>query len=555
MPDNIVLDFNQQLAGLKNDYISNLKDEFKQIEKLIHLLSVEKNKNAKILDDLQHRFHKMAGSGGTFGFDQLTKQARRFENDIIQSKESLPHASEPNIVTYLKDNIHLLINSLEEVHATVSASASEQNKTEIKLKNEKHIYLIEDDLHLAEHLKIQLESFGYHLHLFNSIDSADKHVDKQKPDMLIFDIILDSDKKNSTKILLQNRPNLLNDNCPLLFITQNDSFDNRIRAAKLGALGFYLKPLNIPMLVNRITDIFEQKTATPGKVLIVDDDKQLALNYQLVLQGVGIEVEILKNSREIYNEVMEFKPDLLLMDLHMPDYSGPELAGILRQYDNLSSLSIVYLSSEQNLEIQQHAINKGADDFLSKPIHNTQLISAVKYRINRSRIIKEKISRDSLTGLMKHANIKEAAKMELMRSKRNKKPVTLVMLDIDHFKQVNDTYGHATGDVVINSLAILLRQRLRQTDIIGRYGGEEFLVILPDCNNKFAINIIDDIRRNFNEVNFNYQGKKFNCSLSAGTATSTTFSDLQSDELLIKSDQAMYKAKESGRNRVVAAQE
>jgi diguanylate cyclase (GGDEF)-like protein len=145
------------------------------------------------------------------------------------------------------------------------------------------------------------------------------------------------------------------------------------------------------------------------------------------------------------------------------------------------------------------------------------------------------------------------AELEVARSQRKGTPVTLAMLDIDHFKAVNDRYGHAVGDLVISSIAMLLRQRLRHSDIVGRYGGEEFAVVLPDCSISDACLLLDDIRQRFSEVHFKHEGQDFTCTLSAGLATSTRFPDHSGAKLLVAADQALYLAKRGGRNRVQSA--
>lgn len=241
------------------------------------------------------------------------------------------------------------------------------------------------------------------------------------------------------------------------------------------------------------------------------------------------------------------------MDVHMPGFSGPDLAGVIRQHDNWSNLPIAYLSGETDLDRQIEAMNRGADDFLIKPISDVQLVAAVRIRIARGRHLNDLVNRDSLTGLLKHASVKEAAAAEVSRARRSAKPISLVMLDIDHFKRVNDTYGHAVGDVVIASVAMLLRQRLRQSDIVGRYGGEEFVAVLPECDAAQAQRMMEDIRQRFASLRFSHDGEDFSCTLSAGLACSGDHPDSDGAALLVAADEVLYVAKRSGRNQVRAA--
>lgn len=284
--------------------------------------------------------------------------------------------------------------------------------------------------------------------------------------------------------------------------------------------------------------------------MIVDDDRNLAEYYRLVLSRAGMEASVLSVPDRIIERVGSFHPDLILMDLHMPLYTGPELAAVIRQHDHWASLPIVFLSAESNRDRQLQAMTSGADDFLTKPISDNQLVAAVRSRIDRANKLSAQIVRDSLTGLLKHASIKEAADVALARAQRSGEPVTLAMVDIDEFKAVNDTYGHAAGDVVIASIAMLLRQRLRQSDVIGRYGGEEFVAVLPECDTESARQLMNDIRERIATVRFRHRGKVFSCTISIGIACSTHHPGFNTAELLAVADQALYAAKRSGRNRV-----
>jgi diguanylate cyclase (GGDEF)-like protein len=198
------------------------------------------------------------------------------------------------------------------------------------------------------------------------------------------------------------------------------------------------------------------------------------------------------------------------------------------------------------------ALLKAGDDFITKPISDNALIAAVFSRAQRARSLSTALSRDSLTGLLKHTDIKEQVALEVQRSLRNGKPASLVMIDLDHFKQVNDQYGHAAGDNVIRSLANLLRQRLRRIDSLGRYGGEEFVAVLPDCTAEQARQIFDEIRQRFSALRFHTGSRSFSVSLSAGI--SETDGHSKPSALLERADQALYVAKHEGRNQVQVAQ-
>jgi diguanylate cyclase (GGDEF)-like protein len=193
-------------------------------------------------------------------------------------------------------------------------------------------------------------------------------------------------------------------------------------------------------------------------------------------------------------ELADFQPDLIILDMYMPACTGTELAKVIRHNDRYVSVPIIYLSAEDDLDKQLDAMSEGGDDFLTKPIKPRHLITTVRNRAARARNLKARMVRDSLTGLYNHTHILQLLEDCSFRARRENKPLSFAMLDIDHFKRVNDSHGHPMGDRVIKSLALFLKQRLRKTDFIGRYGGEEFAIVMPDtdleaatrCSTKYA---------------------------------------------------------------------
>ena len=157
--------------------------------------------------------------------------------------------------------------------------------------------------------------------------------------------------------------------------------------------------------------------------------------------------------------------------------------------------------------------------------------------------------RDSLTGLLNHTNILHKLDIELSRARREKLPLSFIMIDIDHFKLINDNYGHPVGDRVLRKLANVLQSRLRKIDSVGRYGGEEFGIILPNANLNDAQKIGENIRKSFYQVEFDANGKKFHVSLSLGLSG---FPDINNTtDIVNAADQALYQAKHKGRDNLV----
>jgi diguanylate cyclase (GGDEF)-like protein len=540
----------EEMAGLRNAYLERLPPEVAELGALAQALTGSETDGPK-LESLHQRLHKLAGSGGTFGLTALSERCRDLE---LQAKRWL---DDPSILRdadtrgRFAEGVAALASALTQAPPAVmpvpppSVASAESGKSI-------HVWLVEDDLLLGQELARLLEPFSYEVRLFTRIRDAETAAPGTRPDILIMDVLFPEEAEDAADAA-SLRATLRALGCPLIFISSQGDFQSRVRAARLGAEGYFQKPLDAPRLVDRVEQIFQRRLSPPQRVMIVDDDLCLAEHFRLVLQGAGMKAEVLSQPEDIIERLAAFRPELVLMDMHMPGYSGPDLAGVIRQHDNWISLPIVYLSAETDFDQQIQALGRGADDFLTKPISDAQLIAAVRVRVERARQLADQISKDSLTGLLRHASIKEAAEVEVVRSRRSGKPVSVAILDIDHFKAVNDTWGHAVGDLVIKSIATLLRQRLRQSDIIGRYGGEEFVVVLPECPIDFARLILEDIRTRFGALQFGRDGHNFSCTVSGGLACSADQPGATGAGLLVAADQALYVAKRSGRDQVSMA--
>jgi diguanylate cyclase (GGDEF)-like protein len=280
----------------------------------------------------------------------------------------------------------------------------------------------------------------------------------------------------------------------------------------------------------------------------VDDDPEQVSFYAMVLQNAGMITSVALDSRSVIGILIESKPDLILMDLYMPGCSGLELATLIRQQEAFIGIPVVFFSVEQDMKTQLDAVRHGADDFLVKPILPEHLTASLAARVERNRRLRYFMERDSLTGLYNHSQLQKRLADDLDRSRRIGSRTCYAMIDIDHFKSVNDRYGHLTGDRVIKALSQLLLERLRKTDTVGRYGGEEFGVILFNTDINSGEALMNEIRESFARIHHKEAKNDFIVTFSCG------ITEARSDEALVaikeQADKALYSAKRNGRNRV-----
>jgi diguanylate cyclase (GGDEF)-like protein len=537
----------QHLQKLSDSFAVRLQTELPDLaqnaERLLH--AADPQEQLQHLQSLRDRLHKLAGAAGTFGFSSLGQRARELEQETDQWLETLQKEQQS-----LQDFSHSL-QQLASQHFQAEHRPLPTSRTKRSPKpssTARRIYILEDQLSIGENMRLTLNNFGYQAKHFSRIADLDAALQQQLPDALIVDVNLPDESLTGLEYAA-NLQQQLDEPLPLLVITSQDDFATHLQAVRVGAMGFFTKPVDIPQLENRLDRCFTQQQGEPYRVLIIDDDRELASRFSLILRGASMLVEMLYEPADIFACMRSFNPEVVLLDVSMPGCTGPELAQIIRMNDDWLRVPIIYLSAETDITRQMNALIKAGDDFVTKPISDNALVAAVFSRAQRARLLSNALSRDSLTGLLKHADIKEQVAVELERALRTGKPASVAMLDIDFFKKVNDNHGHAAGDNVIRALANLLRQRLRRIDSLGRYGGEEFLVVLPDCSAKPARLILDEIRQRFAELQFIASGQQFVVTLSAGIA-STEDVPMAADELLDKADRALYAAKHSGRNRV-----
>lgn len=540
---NKPFNLHEQLQALASKFAERLQQDLPALaikaEQLgqLHELSAQQSQLGVIRDQL----HRLAGSAGSFGFNQLGNQARILEQQADQC------LTLPALDTGVLKALAAQIQELTEI--PLNAEALQPMPKPVDLLPEQpdrhHIYILEEEPLIGDSMQLTLRSFGYEVQRFLSIAELDSALAENQPDALILDLNLSDGGGIAYTQTLKKR---LTGQIPLLIISQKDNFAMRLEAVRAGAMGFFTRPVDLTQLENRLERCFAQQQGEPYRVLIVDDDQELATRFALVLRNARMLVEVLKQPTQILQRMQQFNPEVVLLDINMPGCSGTELAQIIRFQDEWLRVPIVYLSAETDLARQMDALLRAGDDFVTKPISDSALLTTVFSRAQRARLLSTALARDSLTGLLKHADIKEQISIEVERALRSGKPASVVMLDIDHFKQVNDRFGHPAGDNVIRALANLLRQRLRRVDSLGRYGGEEFAAVLPECSAEQAEQILNEIRQRFAELSFMADGNEFHVTLSAGIAQSGGKDD--SSDLLELADKALYVAKHGGRNQI-----
>ncbi len=335
----------------------------------------------------------------------------------------------------------------------------------------------------------------------------------------------------------------------IMGLNVRDEFDQMNAALNAGCDFCLAQGTTQGMVLSRIVKLCADEEEPAYRVLVVEDSKTASTLIQRTLREAGVESLAVARPQDVLRNLMAFKPDLVLMDMYMPGCTGVEVTRVIRQHAEFLSTPVVYLSGDADVALQVDALRLGGDHFLTKPFNPVVLNAVVTSKIERYRTLRRTMYMDSLTGLLNHTASKERLDEAVDAARAAGMPLSMAMIDIDHFKKVNDTYGHPVGDLVIRSLAWLLKMRLRKSDAVGRYGGEEFVVVMPGMTAAQAHEKLDRIRLDFAGFEIPWQGDSVRCAFSGGI--SALSQGTNAEALIQSADEGLYAAKRGGRNQIV----
>ncbi|MBZ5488491.1 diguanylate cyclase [Halomonas aquamarina] len=545
----------EKLNQLRQRFIAQLPLRLQQTADQWQASRASCEAESRLAPDLHRFFHSLKGTGRSLGFERLALLAEKAEDALTDAH---PRADLDDFMTALLCQLNDELSYLQTDQGQ-QASLAALNSVEfthqpeqVRSKRQRLIYLCDDELEHVSSLVHHLRCFGHEVVHFADTETFFNAVLTRRPDAVIMDVQFPHGQTAGTETLTSlNR--LTGQELPSIVLSGHGDFHSRLSAVRAGCNGYFTKPVKPLDLMLAIDELTAPVDDEPLRVLIVDDEREVAEYHALLLEEAGMIVHQIHHPNDALNALERFSPDLLLVDVYMPVCSGTELANIIRQQPEYVGLPIIYLSSETDSQKQMSAMAAGVEAFITKPVVPDELVSAVRLRAERLRLLRSLMTRDSMTGLYNHSTTTDLINKTLAQAHRSGGRHAMAMIDIDHFKTVNDTHGHLAGDQVIITLSRLLRTRLRLSDTIGRYGGEEFVVLLRDVSIAQATSLIDGLRQDFALVDFHAGGVSFRCTFSAGISDFPNHPTTQS--LRLAADQALYRAKHQGRNRVTSSME
>jgi diguanylate cyclase (GGDEF)-like protein len=526
------------LAGVWNRFKQRVSEQVEVLEQAA--IALLKTGYQELQRQAELEAHTLAGSLGTFGFTEGSQLARKIEHmfqagKFLGQKEAM---SLRELVEALRQEIKLTPEGL--------VAPAKTNKDERPL-----LLIIDSDRQLAEELVIEANDREIRAEIATNLLAARDAIYQNPPNVVLLDLYFSNLLDDSLTLLaeLSNQTPPV----PVLVFTANNGLTSRIEVARLGGRAFLQKPLPPGQVLEAITWVLQQVEPPVARVMAVDDEPQILATLRSLLEPWGLMVTTLDDPRRFWETLEASSPELLILDVEMPYLSGIELCKIVRNDLRWGGLPVLFLTAHTEATIVNQVFAVGADDFVSKPIVGPELVTRIINRLERVRLFRSLVETDPLTRVSNRYKSTQDLDEFLSQAKRHNQPLCLAILDLDHFKQVNDRYGHATGDTVLRQLGQLLRRSFRSEDVLGRWGGEEFVVGMYGMTKSDAVQRLTKMLETLRQEEFIApEGTKFQVTFSAGVAQYPE--DGADVQFLYRSaDAALYQAKAAGRDRVLSA--
>ncbi|HWH93105.1 MAG TPA: response regulator [Baekduia sp.] len=532
-----------QLARIWDKHRDTILERVGMLERAVGAL-VRSRLSEQLRAEAQRSAHQLAGTLGTFGFTTGSENAREMEL-IFESAQTLG----PSRVPILAE----LVTGLRREVEVARAEPKPQGPRSPSLRgwvDAPRLLIVDDDQDLTDRLAAEAGRRGMQVDVGLTPAAARELALRRRPDAVLLDLTFPGGTAEAYELLSELASS--SPAVPVLVLTVRDAFTDRMEVARRGATGFLHKSLAPEDALDHVAQILERPRTAGTRVLVVDDDPVILDAVQVLLEAEGLAVTTLDDPLRFWDELERVNPTLLLLDVEMPGASGIELCQTLRNAPRWAAVPVLFLTSRRDAPTVQSIFAAGADDYLTKPIIGAELVTRINNRLDRFLLHQALAETDSLTGVANRRSARESLDQLIRLADRFGQPLCLAEIDLDHFKTVNDCYGHPAGDAVLRRLGDQLLRTFRGEDVTARWGGEEFLIAMYGMARQDGVHRIAQLLEAFREEEFRAGGERFSCTFSGGVAQ---FPDdgANLDRLYQAADQALYRAKSVGRDRVLAA--
>lgn len=441
--------------------------------------------------------HKLVGSLGMFSLPAGSDLARQLELGLGQP---VTVAEGENLRQILTDLQALLpAPTTPKPIPPLTHSFSRGLSPSRCIDHPPHILVIDPDSAQRTALATEAQHWPLELECCADLEEAsaqvkqwrDPGLDRSPPDVVIVELAFPQGPTAGLKLLKQCRhlpkPPLL------LVLTAQNNFGDRVAAARLGAQGFLLKPIAPAELFTTVFHHLQQQRPPEARVLAVDDDPVLLTAIANFLAPWPIELQTLEDPREFWATLQRTAPDLLILDVEMPHINGLELCQVVRNDPNWAQLPIVFLSANCDREMLQRIYQIGADDYISKPVSEPELVTRLFNRLERSRLLRDLAEKDPLTGVANRYRAEQDFQRFFALAQQEKQTICLIVFKVRDLEKINHDYGHDLGDRILQRFGQLLQKTCSREDIISRWSGGEFILGMYGLNRQEGKKVIRDM--------------------------------------------------------------
>ncbi|TNM37366.1 response regulator [Nocardioides albidus] len=495
--------------------------------------------------DAEREAHRLAGSSGTFGFRRASDTARRLESVLTGSGTV---AADRILVA--AEEVVALRSELESDPAAVTGqepwTASGGVGPERDERPRRLVVAVGEE-GLRHRISAAAQARGFEVVAVSHLDQMPAGIDA--PVAALVDLGLPEDA--GVRLIGQlNNPHAP---APALALTPTGQFCDRVEAARAGACGFLGLAAPPEEMLDAVEEMLNRTRTADTTILVVDDDPAVLGAVDAVLSVAGMRVVGLERPTDFWTALGQERPDLVILDLDMPRVRGDELCRVVRADPDTAGLPILFLTAQTDPSTVGAAFAAGADDFVAKPFGGPELLARVRNRLERTRLLQAFAETDPLTGVANRRHAESDLQRLLGLAARQGQPFSIAMIDLDRFKQVNDSHGHAVGDTVLRRVGSLLRSSFRGQDVVARWGGEEFLLGMYGMARDDGVQHIASILETLRSDQFvTPSGRPLSVTFSAGVATypddAATVHGLCGE-----ADNALYRAKRRGGDRILPA--
>lgn len=540
----------ETFSELKSQYVQRSTDRLAQIIELVTKL-ISNPMNKDLVQQLSRHFHWLAGSGSMYGFQKVSAMGLEGERicDGITAQSGPASAVDLEKLKVLLQELSVQFTGGEDAPETTNLGKVRS----INNSGRQEVLVIDEDQKDLASLRKQVEEHGFSFRSARSFATTIVELEKRMPEGLILEIPLPDGDAYELVERVRAMPG--GDEMAIVIVSKQTGFLDKVRSIHCGADAHFEKPVDVKAMFRRLRYLLDKRYQETPRILSVEDDPDQAAFIRAFLESAGYQVRTCTDPKNFESYMSAFQPDLVLLDVMLPGMTGYELARYIRQDERHATLPVLFLTTQGQIDARIESARAGGDDHLVKPVPPALLLSSVSSRLERARFLKTLLRRDGLTSLLNHTSFMEQAQTVIAQRRRHTGFTALILLDIDYFRSVNERHGYPGGDKVLVALSLLLRRRLRQSDIIGRYAGDEFGIIAEGLDETEAMALSGRLLADFASIQhstLSHSGFYATCSAGISILDAKT---MTVESWISSAFKALQQAKNAGRNCAVAYQE